>query len=542
MGDIYSRATEVLIWLGPYREEVEHFVYTIRELLPLITEPSNRRRLAPWFKHESLFDDSFWEECFYMGSPLGRLTKFALFYASCRWFSRAWTMQETFLARRSRMFCGEVIISVSDAIDLANVLASCKWHSEINISLDKEGLVSNLSWLNELAAFSSFDYVRQEEFDQHRNRWNEDSSAVHALAVLLSRYRYSGCSDPRDKVYSLLSIVNGQSFQPSVFNFIKPDYTVSVEEVFTKVTKLVLEKSRSLDYLAEKRLNLDNNSSLSLPSWVVDHSLCRGVTTIIPGAICKPRYDACLCGSTTYPQFSVTDSKIHCHGSRFDVVADIMTPMTAPPESATGKFPSLSFWTFFLSLPPFINGRPRFDVVWKTLTVGANPDDSKIWVEGHFKTWMMFQIIELAKPTHGPASSSVLRDVMNQLGSSSSTAEQNLYHLAAAQLDRDDDYCVVKDDWIWGAMEFREAAATIVKERRLFTTERGLLAKTTRTLRKGDEVWMLCDAHVPFVLRPTARTGEYEVIGDCYVNGFMNGEMLEDRWNVRENIGSLTIV
>jgi hypothetical protein len=44
------------------------------------------------------------------------------------------------------------------------------------------------------------------------------------------------------------------------------------------------------------------------------------------------------------------------------------------------------------------------------------------------------------------------------------------------------------------------------------------------------------------ILRRTAISGEYTLIGECYVYGFMNREMLHDELHVKENIHPIKIV
>lgn len=62
------------------------------------------------------------------------------------------------------------------------------------------------------------------------------------------------------------------------------------------------------------------------------------------------------------------------------------------------------------------------------------------------------------------------------------------------------------------------------KNRRLFRTRDGYLGTGARSLRAGDEVWILHGAGVPFVLRMRPN-GNYQLIGEAFVYGIMHGEM-----------------
>jgi len=47
-----------------------------------------------------------------------------------------------------------------------------------------------------------------------------------------------------------------------------------------------------------------------------------------------------------------------------------------------------------------------------------------------------------------------------------------------------------------------------------------------RSLREGDEVWILHRAGLPFVLLPQSN-GRYRLVGEAFVYGVIHGEALE---------------
>jgi hypothetical protein len=44
--------------------------------------------------------------------------------------------------------------------------------------------------------------------------------------------------------------------------------------------------------------------------------------------------------------------------------------------------------------------------------------------------------------------------------------------------------------------------------------------------RPGDQVWALENTRMPFVLRPTPEASSFEAVGECYVHGIMDGQLL----------------
>ncbi|GKT45804.1 uncharacterized protein ColSpa_05985 [Colletotrichum spaethianum] len=61
--------------------------------------------------------------------------------------------------------------------------------------------------------------------------------------------------------------------------------------------------------------------------------------------------------------------------------------------------------------------------------------------------------------------------------------------------------------------------------RRFSHTESDRLCMIPREARVGDMVCIFIGAELPFVIRPTLQ-GMYEMIGDAYVSGIMDGEAL----------------
>lgn len=62
------------------------------------------------------------------------------------------------------------------------------------------------------------------------------------------------------------------------------------------------------------------------------------------------------------------------------------------------------------------------------------------------------------------------------------------------------------------------------KGRRFFSTEKGLLGQAPEKAKKGDLVCVFYGSKVPFVILPVKN--EYEIVGECYVDGYMRGEAL----------------
>lgn len=62
--------------------------------------------------------------------------------------------------------------------------------------------------------------------------------------------------------------------------------------------------------------------------------------------------------------------------------------------------------------------------------------------------------------------------------------------------------------------------------RRFYTTKNGSMGLGPSAMRGGDIICVLFGGTVPYILRPIAG-GEYSFVGDCYIDGFMNGEAIQ---------------
>jgi hypothetical protein len=89
------------------------------------------------------------------------------------------------------------------------------------------------------------------------------------------------------------------------------------------------------------------------------------------------------------------------------------------------------------------------------------------------------------------------------------------------------------------AQRFDEARSATNLKRGLFRTSKGFLGLGPCSMRAGDEVWMLQNALVPFILRKDEHGESYSLIGEAYLHGFMQGEMLTPE--LVERIGIVNI-
>ena len=213
IGDIFSRADRVLVWVGEHADGSEDLFRRLSSVQwrqrPLTSEDSNRR-LQAWIS--------------FMARP---------------YFRRLWIVQEVVLAQDVTLHCGESSVALSR---LAKLLHVKHPDNIVDAFFDWDGvdlyqcpglatgtLTGRVSGLMEL--------VRIHDLVLTKSAWSRVKTCVRKpwtvevnsemtsfLSTVVADYL---CSDPRDYVYALLSLEQS----PKLRSF-KPDYTMDEAELF----------------------------------------------------------------------------------------------------------------------------------------------------------------------------------------------------------------------------------------------------------------------------------------------------------------------
>jgi hypothetical protein len=74
---------------------------------------------------------------------------------------------------------------------------------------------------------------------------------------------------------------------------------------------------------------------------------------------------------------------------------------------------------------------------------------------------------------------------------------------------------------------FLDTLNQVISERCLISTERGRLGLAPGSAKPGDSVAFIRNSRVPFTIR-RVEGGRYELVGEAYIHGLMNGELAKD--------------
>ncbi|KAF4625919.1 hypothetical protein G7Y89_g12245 [Cudoniella acicularis] len=385
MGEIYSSAEEVLGWLGPLHRCINDLVWGTTSLVSALE--ANKSSLYI----RLLRDPKFWAKIGMVDSS-DRLSRIGWFWKSCRWFSRAWVIQEVVLAQNLRLFCGDIELSFDRLSMLSNSIRRLGWQTQIKIDPNNNNVTGPL--LQELSVWQSikdspFCGSAQKAF--LKGRWKENSEFVWWLSEVLQSCRRSACQNVHDKVYSILGVVAHSFPGISISEYISPNYNIPINELFTHVTKLILMHSLTLSYVSDTRRTSSDSRKLNIPSWVIDYSCAEQTVDI-----CKinPGLDTSAAIRCQFPGFSFTQTTLRCYGAQFDTVDEVQRGTLADAAQSETGFRNLL--RFYLSIPLEIRGRRRMELFWRTLIVNTHdtydPGNAPILFENNFKAWFTLKI------------------------------------------------------------------------------------------------------------------------------------------------------
>lgn len=457
MGDIYRSANQVLLWLG----EADGTSDMAFDLMPTV-------------------DIDFVES-----EEASEVWSFYLTAIQRPYMSRVWVIQEFVLANKDPIvLCGDKQVLWSVFMSAYKTL-SLEFFTKIDLVQlqDSEGRAP------EVLAKLKYDL-----FDELRIAVNKEGGAD--LRQLLVMSRTSESSEPRDRIYGLLQMLD----EEDKMHF-DVDYNKPTAVVFAEAVALIFKHGDGPRFLAGMWCPSKPNPLIpDLPSWVPDFT-----------------------SQTADKAGSYHPSSISFH-----------PPF---PRSASGVGSDAD------------NGKVLDDL--KTLRVEALPVDTieDVYLFGETLDECTAQLNEVEKRANTAGSRSIehvdekLRPHFEKFRSSeplwrtliSDKQRGSGYNIApdsykAMYLQLKSQSSNIRDDTSSLDSEYRSALQSHLPNRTFFTTRLGLVGLGMPTVRKGDQVTIWFGANVPFITRPCQGdgAGKCELIGAAYVGGIMEGQMVDE--------------
>lgn len=236
MGDIYSLADNVVVWLGEGSEDSSLGIRSI-EALSVMVERTDGTSGLRW---KDGFSDSARNSV--VQNSRAAISLYNLF--SREWFERLWVRQEVFFARSTTLVCGD---------------NSMPW-SQLELAWDV------------LFAHQAIDTIEKAANVNPGTFWRR----LQVATVLVRRQRvkfahlrkfcgHVKCTDPRDRIFGLLGLLAPNDLPPGC----RPDYSLSLHDVYLSAVSFHIEYTKQLDILFSCELQ-GGDFNDDFPSWVPD--------------------------------------------------------------------------------------------------------------------------------------------------------------------------------------------------------------------------------------------------------------------------------
>jgi len=328
------------------------------------------------------------------------------------------------------------------------------------------------------------------------------------------------CINPRDKVYSVLGIFA----HPPVY----PDYTRPVADVYRD---FVVTVESSLDVILYMKENLSLKVTPNLPSWVPDFA--ARAQEPIPWTYLGARfaYRAGWSEADTSPlRLDHPDPNILAiHG----IEADTVSHVAASYEELTQADGLLSSLGIMHLVSPTLaasrNGEDPVSTFWRTLTanlVGAGPE--RVRPELHGRGFRVLATHCLARSADSDPTT--VRNLLEQVQSPFLPSWEEILEYTRGGN-------ATKEKAAEEAVIFLDALRAMFNGRRIFFTEAGRIGIGPEGVEKGDRVVVLRGMRFPFVMRKVGQEEEeeggnsrYSLVGHCFAEGIMEGEVLGGEW------------
>ncbi|KAI0400152.1 heterokaryon incompatibility protein-domain-containing protein [Xylaria palmicola] len=500
MPQIYSRASRTLVWLGVADDPVLGTVSpgvteSIRQAIGLMPsfDPENAadiaaktqgmvrdaRRLRKEGKPNILDHD--W-------APLAGLL-------ARPWFRRKWVVQEVVLANQVVLYAGgSVEVPWTDLAQLAFNMEGLGIERLQSIEFGRTVLESTIMPLHCVTCI----YMAQ--------LYRHHSTLLDGVLITTE----FGCTDPRDHVYSLLSL-------GGIGARMLPDYSASTCEVFWRFAIAMLADnnlkilSLAPDRFAPARERPERLEGL--PSWAPDLRF-MSADTMVSYTI---RPQAFFTGGRGKPILSISDDQrvLTCQGRVIDTLKTFSTSFI---EMLVADMPELRF---------------SEDVPVDPLTERKNKRLVR-WLEGCYRTAFGHEGGNEDMPVPDEermmafyrtmvCGIDIMRNRMpREIVASFPQYIQWATERAVSKQDNDGPQAP-ETNYSSSIDESILSFAVILK---FCVTEHGRFSQVPLRSEPGDRVCVLLGGDVPFVIRPTGR-GTYTVVGECYVDGVMDGEIFE---------------
>ncbi|PMD64854.1 uncharacterized protein K444DRAFT_554213 [Hyaloscypha bicolor E] len=390
------------------------------------------------------------------------------------WFRRAWVIQEVVVAPSVRVICGAWIVDWNDLFSAVEVIQRVS-----DVSSDVFSLVrQNWAYFITLA--------KQRELEANKTRL--------PLFELLESFRYTESTWQRDHFFALLGLASDG--ENSAYD---PDYSSYFEVIVRRFACALAKKEGVVELLYRAGIN---SEEARFPSWIPNWTETKQ-DSLYSLSSRGTKWAAAL---DTEPNFQCdpNSDELKIYGLLVDRVASVSFASNLP-EELKSYVDEVNLMVDSLSLYSQENSA---DLKWKIPIAGASHPrtlssanlDMRLSYEA-LRDYLAQGVKEKSVATGPPAR---IQPRAGEIGVC--VANLGLVSLKAK------------------AQNYLSALQENFKGWKFLITEKGYAGIAPPGVRRDDIITIFHGGAVPFITRSSKTHGAFQLVGECYVHGMMNGE------------------
>ncbi|RYP51281.1 hypothetical protein DL768_003378 [Monosporascus sp. mg162] len=491
MQDIYRKAKQVYVDLGNVTPRWYPGYDLMNRVFAVAGHPAAAAAL-PRLDHPSNCWEAYWSV---LRAP---------------WFTRLWIIQEITLARTATILYGRFHFEWArweKSFEALSASPSLRYHLETGTM--GNGLINYWKLQDIKENYLVHVLVQQDRDEAFRAR----ELGGHRLMQILTEGRHDalkmvqltrdfGCSEPRDRVFALASIMNDEE------RGVLGSYQLSVSEIYMRFARYQVNRGKVFVVLAHAGLSV-RRVRAAMPSWVPDWTAQRVGDEVPHRPLSELRpvpYSASGPGNNQITgEIKLEDDLMELRLKGY-IIDTIMEPLPYPNAHGEGGNRHVNLLNFNNRIQQLVSQSSSLcstqyhdldDALIRTLLI----DD--LYTGGNAIDW--------SSPITNPAT--VYKQALETIRGRNSILP-DIDH-GAAITNSSVETCITQ-------------MVTACQPKAFALTKKGYMGLVPQGTAEGDVVVIFVGATVPHILRKTREGDGFLLVGETYVHGIMYGEAVRD--------------
>ncbi|KAI1213864.1 heterokaryon incompatibility protein-domain-containing protein [Annulohypoxylon truncatum] len=458
------------------------------------------------------------------------------------WFHRVWIVQEAVLAQNAKILVGAWELDWKPFAEAVNVMDAGNIRDPFTLQLRVTGVTSEESSAGvDIPAALYLCQIQQLP------------GRKESLFPLLNKSRTRKATNPADHVFAVLGIAGDVANATDLSSkLVAVNYEKPVGQVFRDATWFIILTHATLRPLTAVEI-LEDPSVPDCPSWTPVWSEPRRTSAFdydFFSADANQKMSMKATGNADLLQ--VAGHLLDSVGSITDPLIDANTPLRAQDELIEWHYPphqaEIDFVISALSMTTEYYNR-RTSSGDENIAVEAVAQDltNQLCLPTYTTEKGVFEafVSTLSVQTNGGSPDDRGDEAEDMVDSAEAWFQQNVGWSSHPASWVTKIWHIVRDKWYPGAgMLFQAALLRSCVGRRFFITKRGFIGIGPACMKAGDLVAVILGVPVPFIIRKTGdqENQKYVLLGECYVDGIMEGELVHTQQKAGKEAELFTFV